>query len=132
MDWAVGLYNQLGQFPKDVTASYNPGTPTADGNYNGNIRFGGQIGKRVALHELAHVLGIGQHPRWNDFVKDGLWTGPHAMAQLHAFDGPTAVLHCDRMHFWPYGLNYDREGSPENFRRHVLMVAAFRRDLGIE
>jgi hypothetical protein len=35
------------------------------------------------------------------------------------------------MHFCPYGLNQDTEGSPENFRRHVLMVAAFRRDMGI-
>ena len=131
MDWAVGLYNQLGQFPKNVTAWYSPSTPTADGNYNGAIRFGGQIGRRVALHELGHVVGIGTHGRWKDFVTDGKWTGEHALAQLRAFDGTEAILHCDQMHFWPYGLNQDREGSPENFRRHVLMVAALRRDMGI-
>ena len=131
MDSAVALYNQMGEFAKNVRASYNPGTPTADGNYNGNIRFGGQIGHRVALHELGHVLGVGTHPRWQSFVVDGKWTGAYALAQLRAFDGPDAVLHADRQHFWPYGLNFDKEASPENNRRHVLMVAAFRRDLGI-
>jgi len=131
MNSAVALYNRLDTFPKNVTASYNPGTPTADGNYNGNIRFGGQIGHRVALHELGHVLGIGTHPKWWSLIKDRKWTGSHAIEQLRAFDGPDAVLHVDGMHFWPYGLNYDKESSPENDRRHVLMVAAFRRDLGI-
>lgn len=131
MDAAVAFYNSLGQFDKRVTASYNAGTPTADGNYNGNIRFGGQIGRRVALHELGHVLGIGTHPKWGSFIKEGKWTGQHALAQLRVFDGPNAVLHADRQHFWPYGLNFDRESSPELDRRHVLMVAAFRRDLGI-
>lgn len=131
MDSAVALYNSLGEFAKSVRASYNPGTPTADGNYNGNIRFGGQIGHRVALHELGHVLGVGTHPRWRSFMAEGKWTGPYALAQLRAFDGPGAVLHVDGQHFWPYGLNYDNESSPENDRRHVLMVAAFRRDLGV-
>ena len=131
MDAAIGLYNRLGVFPKNVTAAYSPDTPTADGNYNGNIRFGGQINRRVALHELGHVLGIGTHPRWRSLIRDRKWTGRHALAQVRAFGGPEAVLNVDGMHFWPYGLNYDRESSPENDRRHVLMVAAFRRDLGI-
>ena len=131
MDSAVAFYNQMGEFDKNVTASYNVGTPTADGNYNGNIRFGGQIGRRTALHELGHVLGVGTHPRWQSMVVDGKWTGAYALSQLRAFDGPEAVLHADRQHFWPYGLNFEQESSPENDRRHVLMVAAFRRDLGI-
>ena len=132
MNEATGFYNAMGEFPKAVSAGYNPGTPTADGSYNGTIRFGGQIGTRTALHELGHVLGVGTHPRWDRFVQNGNWTGPYALAQLRAFDGPEAVLHADRQHFWPYGLNYDTEDSPENRRRHVLMVAAFRRDLGIK
>lgn len=133
MNAAVALYNELGEFPKGVIASYNRTVPTADGNYNGNIRFGGTINRRVALHELGHVLGVGQHPRWDSFIKEGKWTGEHALAQLREFDGPDAVLHADRQHFWPYGLNYDEESDsdPEADRRHVLMVAAFRRDLGI-
>ncbi len=131
MDAAVALYNKIGHFPKKITVQYSPGTPTADGNYNGNIRFGGQIGYRTALHELGHTLGIGTHPRWREFIKDGKWTGEHALAQLREFDGPDAVLNADRMHFWPYGLNFDREGGDVNSVRHVKMVAAFRRDLGI-
>lgn len=131
MDAAVALYNELGEFDKSVTANYSPGTPTADGNYSGWINFGGQINKRVALHEISHTLGVGQHPRWRQLIADGKWTGQHALAQLREFDGPDAVLHADRMHFWPYGLNYDREYSEENARRHVRMVQALRRDMGI-
>jgi hypothetical protein len=131
MNGAIALYNRMGEFPKNVIASYNTGTPTADGSYNGHIRFGGSISKRVALHELGHVLGVGTHPRWGSFIKEGKWTGAYAIAQLRAFDGPDAVLHADRQHFWPYGLNFDNESSAENDRRHVLMVGAFRRDLGI-
>jgi hypothetical protein len=131
MDSAVALYNSLGEFDKVVTANYSPGTPTADGNYSGWVNFGGQINRRVALHEIAHTLGVGQYRTWRTLVKDGKWTGEYAIAQLREFDGPDAVLHADRMHFWPYGLNYDKEGGEENERRHVLMVAALRRDMGI-
>jgi hypothetical protein len=131
IDSAVALYNSLGEFDKVVTANYSPGTPTADGNYSGWLNFGGQINRRVALHEIAHALGVGQYRTWGKFVKDGKWTGEHALAQLREFDGPDAVLHADRQHFWPYGLNYDREGGEENERRHVLMVAALRKDMGI-
>ena len=132
MNEAVALYNELGEFDKQLVAAYNAKTPTADGNYNGHINFGTQMNKRVALHEIAHTLGVGQHQKWQGYIKDGLWTGPAALAQLHEFDGPNAVLHADRQHFWPYGLNQDRESSPENDRRHVLMVLALRKDLGIE
>jgi beta-glucanase (GH16 family) len=131
MDEATAFYNSIGDFPREVTASYNPGTPTADGNINGTIRFGGQISRRVALHELGHVLGVGTADGWQAMIHEGTWTGKNALAQLRAFDGPDAVLHADRQHFWPYGLNYDKESSPEADRRHVLMVAAFRRDLGL-
>ncbi len=65
-------------------------------------------------------------------MQNGAWTGANAVQQLQAFDGAGAVPHGDNWHFWPYGLNYDSEGNTENCRRHVLMVAAFRRDMGIE
>jgi hypothetical protein len=132
VDAAVALYNELGEFDKQLTAAYSPGTPTADGNYNGHINFGTQMNKRVALHEIAHTLGVGQHKNWQANINDGKWIGKAALAQLHEFDGPDAVLHADRQHFWPYGLNFDKESSPENDRRHVLMVAALRKDMGIE
>lgn len=129
MDQAVALYNANGDFDKEIRANYNKGTPTAEGNIDGLITFGGQIGYRTALHELGHTMGVGTHPKWRSLIKDGLWTGKHALTQLHEFDGPDAVLHCDRQHFWPYGLNYDQEGGDVNSVRHVKMVIALMKDL---
>lgn len=131
MDAAVAFYNKNARFRKSVTANNNPGTPTADSNYDGWINFGGAISRRVALHELAHTLGVGTHPKWQENIKDGIWTGKNAIAQLREFDGDKAVLHADRQHFWPYGLNFDNESSKENDIRHVKMVIAMRKDMGI-
>jgi hypothetical protein len=131
MEAAVALYNEHGEFNKLITANYSPGTPTADANYNGWINFGGQINKRVALHEISHTLGVGTHRSWRGLLQDGKWTGEYAIAQLREFDGPDAELRGDRQHFWPYGLNYDREGGDLNVVRHVKMVEALRRDMGI-
>lgn len=47
-------------------------------------------------------------------------------------DGEDATLSADRMHFWPYGLNFDNESSKENDVRHVKRVAALRKDMGID
>ncbi|QJE96398.1 hypothetical protein [Luteolibacter luteus] len=132
MDRAVALYNKVGVFKKDLTANNSPGTPTADANYDGWINFGGSINARVALHEIGHTLGIGTHGNWQANIKDGKWTGKHALEQLREFDGKDAVLNADRMHFWPYGLNFDNESSKENDIRHVKMVLAMRKDMGID
>jgi hypothetical protein len=131
MDAAVGLYNEHGVFKKRISANNSPGTPTADANYDGWINFGGTRNTRVALHEISHTLGVGTHPNWQKNIKDGKWTGKHALKQLREFDGPDATLSADRMHFWPYGLNFDQESSPENDIRHVKMVAALRKDMDI-
>lgn len=131
MDSAVMHYNSLGLFDKHLTANNSPGTPTADANYDGQIRFGGSYGYRVALHEISHTLGVGTWWRWGELMVNGAWTGQYANEQLSQFDGPASVVHGDGAHFWPYGLNYDNESSPENDRRHVLMVDALRRDMGI-
>lgn len=131
MEAAITFLNEHGDFKKNVTANNSPGTPTADANYDGWINWGGSINRRVALHEIGHTLGIGTHPDWQKNIKDGKWTGKHALKQLREFDGEKAELHADRMHFWPYGLNFDNESSPENDLRFVKMVTAFRKDLGI-
>jgi hypothetical protein len=132
MDEAVAIYNANGKFDRVVPVVYGAGTPTADASYNGQIRFGGQIGTRTALHELGHIMGVGTHPNWSRFAVDGKWTGEYALKILHDLDGPDAVLHCDRQHIWPYGLNYENEGGAENFVKHVKMIQAIRVDLGIE
>lgn len=129
MDKAVAFYNEHSDFKKALTANNSPGTPTADGNISGWINFGGQIGFRVTLHEMGHTLGIGTHGNWQKNVKDGLWTGKHGLAQVKEFDGPEAVLHADRMHFWPYGMNFDNEASDVNYLRHVKMVVAMCKDM---
>lgn len=131
MDEAVAFYNKTGTFNKQIVALYNAEVPTADGNFNGNIRFGKQIGSRTALHEIGHILGVGTVPNWGGFIVDGKWTGKNAIAQLREFDGPNAVLNADHQHFWPYGLNFAGEDVPGARRRHVLMVAALRADLGL-
>lgn len=131
MNAAVSFLNEHGDFKKQVTANNSPGTPTADANFDGWINWGGSISRRVALHEIGHTLGIGTHPEWMKHIENGKWTGKHALKQLREFDGENAELHADRQHFWPYGLNFDNESSPESDLRFVKMVAAFRKDLGM-
>ena len=131
MDAAVEFYNQHANFKKELTANNSPGTPTADANYSGWINWGGSINRRVALHEISHTLGIGTHENWGKNIKDGIWIGKHAVALLREFDGKDAVLRADRMHFWPYGLNFDKESDKKSDLRHVQMVEAMRKDMGI-
>ncbi|MBC8097232.1 MAG: hypothetical protein H7Y43_15615 [Akkermansiaceae bacterium] len=131
MDGAVAQYNRYGTFTKSLYVNYNPAVPTAQASYNGTIDFGGSINYRTALHEIAHTLGVGTHGSWSAHLQGGLWTGTNGIQKVREFDGPAANINSDGIHFWPYGLNYDNEGGTENFRRHVLMVAAFRKDMGI-
>ncbi|TAK94035.1 MAG: hypothetical protein EPO07_17330 [Verrucomicrobia bacterium] len=132
MDGAVAEYNRYGTFTKSLTANYNAGVPTAQASYSGWIDFGGSRNFRVALHEISHTLGVGTGPNFCGFTSGGIWTGSNAVWQVGQFDGPSANLNTDCTHIWPYGLNYDNEGGTENFRRHVLMIAALRRDMGIQ
>lgn len=131
---AVALYNEHGYFEKHVTANYNPGVPTAHANYDGWIEFGSNSGfqnTRTALHEIAHTLGVGTHGGWNENRDGNTWTGEHAVRQLGHFDGTGAVLSADAQHFWPYGLNQNSEDGEINRIRHIRIVAAMRRDMGI-
>lgn len=131
MDAAVALYNANGYFPTSLTANYNAGVPTAQGSYSGWIDFGGSISTRVALHEISHTLGVGTVAAWNSNRSGSAWSGSRANARLAVFDGTGAVLNCDSIHFWPYGLNYDSEDGTTNRVRHIKMVAALRWDMGI-
>ncbi|MBB4155173.1 hypothetical protein GGQ80_003091 [Sphingomonas jinjuensis] len=127
MEFAVAHTNVLGAFAGTVSVVYGSGTPTADASYQGQIRFGGAIGRRVALHELAHWFGSGSVGEWPGLVTNGRFTGPVANARIRAFDGAQAVLNADRMHFWPYGLNYDSEFAET--QRNTQLVSAQRADM---
>ena len=131
MDAAVQIYNDNGYFPRSLTANYNASVPTAQASYSGWIDFGGMIGTRVAMHEISHTLGAGTYSTWDDHRSGGQWTGVYAKARVKLFDGASAILECDGVHFWPYGLNYDTEDGTLNRERHVKMVSALRRDMGI-
>lgn len=131
MNEAVALYNANGYFPKSLWANYNASVPTAQASYSGWIDFGGQIGTRTALHEISHTLGVGQYSTWSTNQSGGKWTGSFATNRVKLFDGASANLNCDLIHFWPYGLNYADEDGATNRVRHIKMVAAMRRDMGI-
>ncbi len=143
LDGAVAEYNRYGTFSEHITANYSPGTPTADGSFGGWINFGSNPSyqnMRTALHEISHTLGVGTTWQWdaNLAAVPGVWIGANGVAQIHAFDGSNTQVYSDGTHFWgingggSYGLNYDSEGSTENFRRHVLMMLAFRKDMGLQ
>ncbi|MBN2529170.1 MAG: hypothetical protein JXR76_22465, partial [Deltaproteobacteria bacterium] len=108
--------------------------PTADGNVNGNIRFGqpGYMIVRVALHEIAHTLGIGTSSEYRNLIADGVFTGATATALLKELDNdPNAVLKGDQTHFWPYGLNKEGEfNGEEDGIKHCKIVRAILVDMG--
>lgn len=130
MNKAVARYNRLTTRPsKSITASYVPGVQTADGNFNGNIRFGSNrayMTERTALHEIAHTLGVGQTAAFDAKCKSGDWPG--ALKLLRGWDGSSAKINCGGGHFWPYGLNYETEMSETNAERHCKLVDAMLGD----
>jgi hypothetical protein len=135
MDGAVAYYNCNTTITKQLNVSYNTGVATADGNYNGSIRFGGTSYMEcvTGMHEISHTVGIGTAPDWSMYSVNGVFTGTNAIAQLRAITGnSTDVLHSDTQHFWPYGLNYTSEAkSTADLVDHCLMVTAIRKDLGL-
>ena len=130
MKLAVARSNKLTKRAnKNITVSYVPGVETADGNFNGNIRFGSNksyMNERTALHEIAHTLGVGQTKAFDQKCASGNW--PTALPLLRSWDGPDAKINCGGGHFWPYGLNYDREWSERDGDRHCLLVDAMLAD----
>ena len=125
MQSAVGRYNAYGDFGNyNIYVYYNAGIPTAQASYLGSIGFGGTYpNERVTMHEMAHYLGSGTY--------GAPWDGLRGETLVDQFDGHEANLNGDSIHFWPYGLNYDSEGSEINKQRHVALVYAQRADMGI-
>ena len=130
MTKAAARYNRLTtRANKSITAQYVPGVQTADGNFNGNIRFGSDrqyMTERTALHETAHTLGIGQTKAFDTRCAANNW--PAATALLKTWDGKDAKINCGGGHIWPYGLNYETEMSETNAERHCKLIDAMLGD----
>jgi hypothetical protein len=135
MNLALTVYNCYLSVGKSLSIHYEPSVATADGNYNGTIRFGSKASmvQATAMHEIAHTLGVGTYSGWASRVSSGRWTGANAINQLRVLDGnSSAVLYADRAHFWPHGLNQASEAtSADEYVRNVKMVAALRQDMGL-
>ncbi len=133
MQNVVNRYNAFGDFGNyNIYVYYNAGIPTAQANYLGSIGFGGTYpNERVAMHETAHYLGSGTTSQWAGLMTGGSWDGAIATALIKQFDGEQEYLHGDTQHFWPYGLNYDSEGSEINKQRQVAVMYAQRADMGL-
>ncbi|KAH9873027.1 hypothetical protein J1614_005423 [Plenodomus biglobosus] len=129
MTKAVARYARYSDAVKTIRVAYAPGVPTAEANYNGDLRFGtnrAYMTERTAMHEISHTLGVGQTAAFGRKCAAGDWRT--ALPLLRSFDGPSANLNCDRSHFWPYGLNFETEWSETNANRHVQMVEAMLTD----
>ncbi|KAK7977024.1 hypothetical protein PG996_003096 [Apiospora saccharicola] len=129
MKLAAARHARLGSASKNIRVYYTPGVPTAEANYNGDLRFGSNrayMNERTALHEVSHTLGVGQTAAFDRKCASGDWRT--ALPLLRSWDGPSAKINCGGSHFWPYGLNYDTEWSETNADRNVLMVNAMIKD----
>ncbi|KAI1112868.1 hypothetical protein F5Y14DRAFT_239969 [Nemania sp. NC0429] len=129
MRLAAARYARFTDASKTVRVYYSPGVPTAEANYNGDLRFGSDrayMTERTAMHEIAHTLGVGQTAAFDRLCASGAW--PTALPLLRSFDGQAAKISCGGGHFWPYGLNYETEWSETNGNRHVQMVDAMLAD----
>lgn len=129
MDRAVARYNRFNNTQRHLTVEYAPWVETADGNINGNIRFGANRGfmqEGTALHEISHTVGVGT--AWHFQGKCDAQDWPAALRLLRKFDGRDARINCGGGHFWPYGLNYGNEYSETNFDRNVRLVQAMHHD----
>jgi hypothetical protein len=134
MDRGLEYYNCYTNISRTLSVSYVPSVPTADGNPNGNIRFGSMDSMNyiTAMHETSHVLGVGDNA-FDALIVDGVFTGPAATAELREITGDTAAeLHGDNQHFWPYGLNYVSEVMSEaDLLNHMRIVVRIREDMGL-
>lgn len=129
MDRAVARYNKFDNFQRQLSVYYSPGVPTAEANSDGIISFGSDRAymiEAVALHEMAHVHGVGT--TWYFQNKCDAQDWPAALPLLRLWDGPNAVITCSNSHMRPYGLNTAEEDSEINFDRSARLVQAMRHD----
>jgi len=129
---AAAFYNQHGSFNKHWNAYYNPGIPTAEGNYDGYMGYGGTRNERVVFHEAAHTFGMGTTTAYANLIAGGVWGGPYGnQAQLDTYNDFGDGLHGDGHAIWPGGFNYDNEDGFIERIWHIRVMAGIRADMGI-
>lgn len=129
---AAAFYNQHGSFNKHWNAYYNAGIPTAEGNYDGYMGYGGTRNERVVFHEAAHTFGMGTTSAYANLIAGGVWGGQYGnQAQLDTYNDFGDGLHGDGHAIWPGGFNYDNEDGFIERIWHTRIMAGIRADMGI-
>ncbi|EWZ36321.1 hypothetical protein BFJ70_g14600 [Fusarium oxysporum] len=125
---ATARYSRFTNASKALTLSYYPNTPTADGNYNGEIRYGSTpyMNEFTTMHEISHTLGIGQTANFETNCAENNW--PTANDLLESWDGEGTRIVCDNGHITPYGMNYQDEWDDLHAERHVRLIEAMLKD----
>lgn len=128
---AVNYWNQCTSISGyHITVNYNAGVPTADCSYGGWIRMGANASYQAIgtlMHEMNHGVGVGQHTVWygpdspyRETGESGLWYGVRATELIRFLQNDeTAMLHGDKTHMWPYGIN----GAHEDDHTEILYLA---------
>lgn len=129
--WYIETYTSA---TKHVWINYEPGTPTADANNEGWMRFGTGVGYqnlRTMLHELNHTFGTGTTDWWRSRALIGgkyQLTYANEMLQMIQKD-ENATINGDAQHWWPYGLNQNNEVTSDwDYVYNCLLIEAMRKD----
>lgn len=126
-----------------LDAHYVPGAGAGDGtadcSYGGYMRVSQNTAYQktgTILHEGAHGQGMVPYTDWTNSIyrtngDRGDWLGPRVDRVIQFLDNnPSAKLHGDHQHMWPYGINGAGEdnGSPMLYRANALLVGALAED----
>ena len=135
MDTAVWYYSCYTNITEHIDVYYNPSVETAQANITGPvIEFGSRASMNhiTAMHEISHTVGVAYYS-WSTMFNEGVWKGEQANTLIKEVDNdPSAVIYGDKMHFWPYGLNFTTEvDSEQDLINHCRIVVALRADMGV-
>ena len=134
LDSAVWYLNNLTSATKHLYMNYEPGTPTADANNEGWMRFGSSAdfhNIRTVLHEANHSLGTGTTSWWSTKMVGGKLQAPNVSAVLKRIQNSNVDVQIsgDSQHWWPYGLNQNSEvTSSWDYVYNCLIIEAMRKD----
>lgn len=117
MDSAMYYYNNYSNLDKHINVQYSPGTPTADCNIEGWMRFGENIRYQwvgTSQHEISHAMGVGTASNWQELIQfnNGRkgWSKPIANNTLKVvLRDMTQHINGDAQHFWNGGINQREE-----------------------